>query len=113
MRDEAVVKQVDAPKETTKTGKKPKKEKPAAKKKASAAGLRYEDLSVEEQARRIQIGRLIICWSIIVPMLPQMLKSLAPMMAAGLPIPGFLVNVLIMLPIAAAGTWFVTQKYWK
>ena len=113
MRDEAVAKEVEAPQGKTKSGKKSKQDKPSAKKKASAAPVRYEDLSVEEQARRIPIGRLIICWSIIVPMFPQILKSVAPMTAAGLPIPGFWTNLLIMLPIAGAVSWFVTQKYWK
>ncbi|MCA9025699.1 MAG: general secretion pathway protein GspE [Planctomycetaceae bacterium] len=113
MRDEAVVKQVEAPKGKAKKAKAAKTEKPAVKKKVTAARQRFEDLSVEEQAQRKQYGMLMICWGIIVPMLPQILKSVAPLMAAGLPIPGLAINLLLMLPIAGAVTWFVTQKYWK
>lgn len=113
MRDEAVVKQVEAPKAKTSKGKTSHTEKPVAKKKVTAGRQRFEDLSVEEQAQRKQFGILMICWGIIVPMLPQILKSVAPMMAAGLPIPGFALNIVMMVPIAGAVTWFVTQKYWK
>lgn len=112
MRDEAVTQAVEAPQGKSKSREKPKQDKPAAKKKTPGR-VRFEDLSVEEQAQRKQYGILMICWGVIVPMLPQMLSSVAPMLAAGLPIPGLAMNFLIMLPIAGLVTWFVTQKYWK
>lgn len=112
MRDEAKV----AASSTASSGKTKKSAaggKTAAKSgggKAAKSG--FADLPLAEQKERRQYGILFICWSIIVPMAPQLVKSMSPVLGAQIPI-GFGLNVVLTLMIGAATTWWVTQRYWK
>jgi len=78
----------------------------------AAAKMSYTELPPEEQQKRKQLGMIFICWSIIVPMLPQLLRSASPMLAAQIPI-GLWLNVAFAIVICGATSWWVTQKYWK
>ncbi|WP_437224055.1 hypothetical protein SH661x_003467 [Planctomicrobium sp. SH661] len=72
----------------------------------------FADLSPAEQEKRKQLGLIFMCWGVILPMFPQILKSFSPVLAAQVPI-GFYPNVAIALVIGAGVSWWVTQKYWK
>jgi hypothetical protein len=85
---------------------------PAAKKTVGKTAAGFATLSPEEQKQRKQYGVLFICWSIIVPMAPQILKSVNPLLAAKIPV-GLPLNIVLTALIAAGTTWWVTQKYWK
>jgi hypothetical protein len=114
MRDEAKLPAASADgkaaaKATGKTKTKGKKEgtKPAA-----SPAVPFSQLSPDEQRERKQYGILFICWSIILPMAPQILGAISPRIMASVPI-SLIANIAITIPIAAATTWWVTQKYWK
>lgn len=81
-------------------------------KKASKPGASFHDLSAEDKKQRRQYGILFICWSLILPMFPQILKSVAPLLAARFPIP-FTVNLVFAILVCGGTTFWVTQKYWK
>lgn len=72
----------------------------------------FNDLPPEEKQKRKQLGMIYMCWSFIVPMLPQILKSFSPVLAAQMPI-GLIPNVAIAALVGAGVSWWVTQKYWK
>jgi hypothetical protein len=109
MRDEAVSAQPVAGKKPASSGK-----SDGEKKKAAASGPRkaFSQLSADEQHQRKQMGYIIICWTVIFFMLPQILW------AAGLTTQPLLgLNVYVCVALAAIGGgaayWWVTQKYWK
>ncbi len=110
-RDEAKVSV--APKTTKAKGKtsSPKAQVSGAAKKA-AASVAFASLPPETQKERKQWGMMFICWSIIVPMFPQILKSVNPLLAAQIPI-GLGLNIAIAVACCGAVSWWVTQKYWK
>ncbi|SFI40106.1 GspE/PulE/PilB domain-containing protein [Planctomicrobium piriforme] len=115
MRDEA---KVSTPVQTTGKGKGKAAQKTTgtakqtgAQKKA-AASVPFAQLPPEVQKERKQYGILFICWSVILPMAPQLLKSINPLLAAQIPI-GLFPNIAIAVCVAGAVTWWVTQKYWK
>jgi len=82
------------------------------KKTASSVNVSFNDLSPEEKQKRKQLGMIFICWSVILPMFPQILKSFSPLLAAQMPI-GLFLNIAITVVVAAGVSWWVTQKYWK
>ncbi len=83
--------------------------------KGKIASTSFGDLPPDEQAQRKQYGILFICWSLIVPMLPQILKSASPSTAVRLGLTNFgLVPNLVLAAMVCGGVSFwVTQKYWK
>ncbi len=90
-------------------------DKSGAAKKSSAksqAGMSFAQLSPDQQRERKQYGMIFMCWSVVVPMFPQLLKTVNPLLAAKVPI-GLGANVALMLPIAGVTIWWVTRKYWK
>lgn len=91
----------------TKDGGQEKKAKPAAN-----VRVPFRELAPEVQKERKQMGILAICWSIILPMAPQILGMINPLWAARIPI-GFVPNVILTVGIAAGTIWWVTQRYWK
>jgi hypothetical protein len=109
MRDEAVAAQPVAGKRSA--AGKPDVEKT---KKSASAGprKRYSQLSPEEQHQRKQLGYIIICWTVIFFMLPQILWGVGAIAT-----PLFGLNVYICVALAALGGgaayWWVTQRYWK
>lgn len=81
--------------------------------KKKQAAQSFDDLSPDEKAQRKQYGILFICWSVIVPMLPVILKMIVPALALKLAwYPNVLSFVLAVLCLGATTFW-VTQKYWK
>lgn len=117
MRDEAKVKVSAAPAAKGKAAKPGAKKSSAeikqtgAKKKA-ASSVPFAQLPPEVQKERKQWGMMYMCWSFIVPMLPQIIKSMSPLMAAQIPI-GMVPNLIVAAVTTAAVSWWVTQKYWK
>ena len=110
MRDEAVASQPVAGKKKSTSGKADgEKKKPAA---ASGPRQRFSQISAEEQQQRKQLGYIIICWTVIFFMLPQILWGVG---VTATPLLGL--NVYICVTMAALGGgaawWWVTQKYWK
>jgi hypothetical protein len=108
MRDEAVAAQPVAGKRTAASG------KSEGEKKKQAAGPRkpFSQLSADEQHQRKQMGYIIICWTVIFFMLPQILW------AAGVtttPLLGLNVYICGALAVIGGGAayWWVTQRYWK
>lgn len=93
-------------------GKAKGKAKQEGTKAAASPQVPFSQLSAEEQKERKQYGVLFICWSIILPMAPQILGAISPRMMANIPI-SLIPNILITIPIAGATVWWVTQKYWK
>jgi len=73
----------------------------------------FDKLSPDEQQQRKQIGYIIICWTVIFFMLPEIVHAvgLAP---SG---PLFGLSIWYCVPMAALGGgavyWWVTQSYWK
>jgi hypothetical protein len=112
MRDEAKIAVASSNGGATKAKGKKGESKPKKSGAAAAAKVSFNELSPEEQKERKQYGILFICWSIILPMVPQILGVLNPMWAAYIPI-GFYANVALTLLVAGATIWWVTQKYWK
>jgi hypothetical protein len=114
MRDEAKV--TTAQPANGKGGKKTAAKKEAPKQsgaaRRAAASVPFSQLPPEVQKQRKQYGMLFMCWSVILPMAPQILKSINPMLAAQIPV-GFIPNVIFAALVAAGTTYWVTQKYWK
>ena len=107
MRDDAVSQAADVS-----SGKKAKKDKSSKKAKVST-GKSYEQLSESEQQNRNNIGKLMICWSIILPMLPLILGSVGSIKMMILEY-SFLTKIPWLVLITGPVTiWWVTQKYWK
>lgn len=82
------------------------------KKKQQKAGPRksFDELNPEEKKIRKQYGQLMILWGFGVPMLPALMKVIAPLQFAWYP------NLLSWIGAALIGpavTYWVTQKYWK
>jgi len=77
-----------------------------------AAAVPFAQLSPEQQKERKQWGLMYICWSIVVPMFPQLAKSFSPVIAAQMPI-GLTANIILAVICCAGTSWWVTQKYWK
>jgi hypothetical protein len=86
--------------------------KSAAAKKPAGPRQPFSQLSPEEQQQRKQIGYIIICWTIIFCMLPQILWGVGLLTA---PLFGLGMFACIGLAVVAGGlvTWWVTQRYWK
>ncbi|HWL09913.1 MAG TPA: hypothetical protein VNQ76_16015, partial [Planctomicrobium sp.] len=80
--------------------------------KKAANSVSFSQLPPEVQKERKQWGLLYICWSIVVPMLPQILKSVNPILAAQMPV-GLGVNIAFAAVCCGVVSWWVTQKYWK
>lgn len=72
----------------------------------------FKDLSPEQQKERRNLGILMICWSIILPMGPQFLKLVNPLLATRVDI-GTVPCVLLSIICGSGVSWWVTQKYWK
>ena len=102
VRDEAVASQAVGGKGSKSSGK-----SSAAKK---GPRLNWEQLSDEEQQKRKQIGYIVICWAVIVPMLPQILWQMG---VTKLPLLGLFSCIGIALVTGGLAGWWVTQKYWK
>jgi len=114
MRDEATVKESASSANggsKKKSGKKKVAEKSKAKKK-STAGVSFEDLPDDEQAKRKQLGILGMCWSFILPMVPQFLPMIDPMLAKRFEI-GLFPNLFLAVLVCGGVSFWVTQKYWK
>jgi hypothetical protein len=86
--------------------------KSAAAKKPAGPRQPFSQLSPDEQQQRKQIGYIIICWTIIFCMLPQILWGVGLLTA---PLFGLGMFACIGLAVVAGGlvTWWVTQRYWK
>jgi hypothetical protein len=92
---------------------KEKEKKPAG----AASNVRFADLTPEEQKDRKNIGIIIICASLVIPMLPHLLSSL-PFTAV--PVQLFVADnpwvrwipmlAFVTVPATFAWVWF---KYWK
>ncbi len=113
MRDEAVVKQLE---QTSSKASKKSQPAPEKKKRPPKADRRsFDDLTEPEQDKRKQIGKIILCASFVIPMLPKMAEFFSPRLRMFLlehTWVGWLpyLGVLICVPIAAS---FVLGKYWK
>jgi hypothetical protein len=72
----------------------------------------FSQLSPEEQQQRKQIGYIIICWTVIFFMLPQIVWGIGLTTA---PLFGMGIFTCVGLATVAAGIayWWVTQRYWK
>lgn len=81
-------------------------------KKGGNAKVAYNDLPEAEKQNRKNVGLILMCWSIILPMAPQILKSFSPLLAAAIPI-GLVPNIIIAALIGGGTSWWVTQRYWK
>jgi hypothetical protein len=72
----------------------------------------WAQLSPDEQQQKKQIGYIIICWTVIFFMLPQILSEIGLLRA-----PLFGLNFLASIAMAIVGGgiayWWVTQRYWK
>lgn len=93
------------------SGKEKKKANPKKKKAAAdSSGKRFSQLSADEQAKRKQVGMILMMWGFIGPVLIDefFVKSTFPSLnfVSGLPS----VTTLIVAPIVL---FFVTQVYWK
>lgn len=113
MRDEAKVSVKSSPATAQKSAKATKAgdKKPAGKGKQTSH-VHFAELPPEQQRERKQYGILFICWSIILPMAPQLLKTVNPLLAARVPI-GLVPNIALTVFVAAGVIWWVTQRYWK
>ena len=121
VRDEAKL-SATAPKKATKAapaksgkaaaGKTEAEKKPSGAAKRAAASVPFTQLPPEVQKERKQWGLMYICWSFIVPMAPQILKSFSPILASQIPI-GMVPNVAFAAVCCGITSWWVTQKYWK
>ena len=108
-RDEAKSLAVAAP---TAKGKKAAKASPAVAAAAPKAGpdyRRFDQLGPDEQERRKNIGKIAILWSIMIPMLPQLISVVKPTLI----IIGLWTSVGIAAVAFPIVCWYVTQKYWK
>jgi len=111
MRDEEKVSAV--PKGTTASGKAaPSKSGSKGGSKAKQEQISFKDLPADKQKERKQLGILMICWSIILPMAPQILRFINPVLAVRFDF-GMIPSVLVAVILGAASSWWVTQKYWK
>ena len=83
-----------------------------ATKKAADPNIRFAQLSPEQQAERKQFGVLLILLSVMVPNVLQFFVIKNFVDYSG-PL-GILHSFpVLFIPVAAAVTWWVTQKYWK
>ena len=70
----------------------------------------WNQLSAEEQHKRKQIGYIIICWTLIIPMLPQILYHVG---VTTVPLLGFFPCLALAAVAGGLAGWWVTQNYWK
>ena len=114
MRDEAKVSSAVATTSSGKVGGKATKGKKEGKAKgASNKGASFASLSPDEQKERKQYGYLILCWSLILPMLPLLARAiLSNSVTARIPDVLFYMPYLAIITVPLAA-WWVTQKYWK
>ncbi|MBX3443401.1 MAG: general secretion pathway protein GspE [Planctomyces sp.] len=113
MRDEAVAPPAAAAPagkaaKPAKTAKPSEKAARPAAKPAAGGRVPFSALPPEEQQRRKQIGYLLLCWSVIVPMLPLILSNVFPMQMMALR--SLWMAIVITLPATAA---YVFLSYWK
>lgn len=114
MRDEAAAPVAASPakgnnkaKAAAKTADKAKTKKAAPK----TAHMPFSALSPEDQQTRKQIGYLVLCWSVILPMLPLIISNFSPTLFLLMPwLRQVWYAVFLTVPAAAA---FVFLKYWK
>lgn len=93
-----------------KTGKKETaKKEPAAKKKPVDGD--FASLSPDEQKKRKQLGLLLMCWSVVLPLIPWMLSKRTKVQL-GLPSQVDLLPYLVVI-IAPLTILWVLKKYWK
>ena len=82
--------------------------------KSAAPGPRqaWAQLSPEEQQQKKQIGYIVICWTVIFFMLPQILWGIGLLRA---PLFGLSIYVSVAMAVVAGGIayWWVTQRFWK
>lgn len=78
---------------------------------AKASTESFASLPAEEQKKRKQLGMLIICWSVVIPLIPWMLAKKTKIQL-GLPSAIDYVPYLVVL-IAPATIFWVLKKYWK
>jgi len=87
--------------------------KSAAAKPAGGPRVPFDKLNPDEQQQRKQIGYIIICWTVIFFMLPEIIHAVG--LAPDGPLFGL--SLFYCIPMAAAGGggayWWVTQRYWK
>jgi hypothetical protein len=94
-----------------------KKSDGAAKPKPAARGPKvpFDQLPPDEQLQRKQVGYIVLCWSIIIPMLPQLLEFMGvvrlPAFLAGWG--GVSLCGFVALITGGSAAFWVTQKYWK
>lgn len=72
----------------------------------------FDKLPPDEQLQRKQVGYIVLCWSVIIPMLPQLLQFMGVVR-----LPGVLASLGLALAVACVtgglAAFWVTQKYWK
>jgi len=95
------------------SGKGEDKKSSGSKSSAAEANVSFKDLPQDEQARRKQMGILIMCWSFMVPMGFKAMEFSAALKPWLLQYP--LLGSLWMLAFITgpAAAYWVTQKYWK
>ncbi|MCA8996622.1 MAG: general secretion pathway protein GspE [Planctomycetaceae bacterium] len=72
----------------------------------------FAQLTPEEQKERKNLGILMMCWSIILPMFPALLWNIAPQLYVRLPsVIGYLPYTVVI--VAPATIWYVLKRYWK
>lgn len=109
MRDEATAQQTEA--QAAKGGKS-KKTKKTRKAKQATANTPMAQLDEGDRQQRRQLGILLMCWSVILPMLPLLLSSFFPGIKLMLTGPlGYIPWLTIIT--APATVWYVIQVYWK
>jgi Type II secretion system (T2SS), protein E, N-terminal domain len=97
-----------------KSGEKPGKGTKPKKSRDSAPARSMKDLSETQQEQRRQMGILMICASIFVPMLPSLLGVLVPQFRLIMVDSAWIGYIPWLTAITAPLTaWFVTQVYWK
>lgn len=108
MRDEAAS-QSGSPKSSS-SG---RTDKPKKKKAPPVAAQAMADLPEKDRATRKNIGILLICWSIILPMLPVFLGSFASVKLLLLEYSILAKIPWLVLLTGPLTTWYVLKVYWK
>jgi len=110
MRDEATSSQAEEKSSKASKGEKPKK----AKKKPASASKSMADLTEDQQKQRRQYGILIMCASVLIPMLPVILKGTSTKVSMLMLEYTWMASIPYLAILTAPPTiWWVTQKYWK
>lgn len=104
MRDEAAAQAAMAEASKSKSG--------TAKSASRGPRKAWTQLTPEEQQQKKQIGYIVICWTVIFFMLPQVIGLLRQ---SHQPLFGLGMTICVVMAAVAGGIayWWVTQRFWK